>query len=92
MKYKLIVTKQFDRHLKKCLKRGLDENKLEDVINQLLEGKTLPKKYRQHRLNSKFRNCWECHVEPDWLLLWNQNEEELILLLIDTGTHSDIFG
>ncbi len=50
------------------------------------------KKYKPHKLNSRFNFAWECHIEPDWLLVWEQDDNELTLLLIDTGTHSDIFG
>ena len=47
--------------------------------------------YHPHKLSGRLANVWECHVSPDWLLLWEQNEEDLILLMIDTGTHSDVF-
>jgi addiction module toxin, relE/stbE family len=91
MKYRLNVTGQFKKSLKLCLKRGYDRSLLEHVIELLVEGEKLPAKYKAHRLNSKFNYCWECHVTPDWLLLWEQNDDELTLLLVNTGTHSDIF-
>ncbi len=52
----------------------------------------LPEEYRPHKLVGKYSGKWECHIEPDWLLVWDKNDSELILLLLDTGTHSDIFG
>lgn len=91
MKYKLKTTNQFDKQLKKCLKRGYNEVDLETVLGYILEGKMLPAKYKQHRLSSKFNHCWECHINPDWLLLWEEYEDSLTLLLLQTGTHSDIF-
>lgn len=91
MRYRLKTTKQYDKQLKKCLKRGYDESKLKAVVNSLVEGRELHLRHRAHRLSSKFDCCWECHITPDWLLLWEYNEDELILLLLQTGTHSDIF-
>jgi mRNA interferase YafQ len=49
------------------------------------------KSYKPHILSGKYAGIWECHIEPDWLLLWKQNDTELTLLLLDTGTHSDVF-
>lgn len=53
---------------------------------------SLPPSYRPHKLSGQYQNAWECHIEPDWLLIWEQNDEELILLFVNTGTHSDLFG
>lgn len=53
---------------------------------------TLPAEYRPHKLSGKYQGNWECHIEPDWLLIWQQKDLDLILLMVDTGTHSDIFG
>lgn len=92
MKYRLKTTNRFDKQLKQCLKRGYNEHFLEEVLEYILDGRPLPRKYKQHRLNSKFANCWECHITPDWLLLWQEYEDELTLLLLETGTHSDVFG
>lgn len=69
MKFRLKTTNQFDKQLKKCLKRGYRESELETVLEYILDGKKLPAKYKQHRLSSKFNFCWECHIAPDWLLL-----------------------
>ncbi|MDD5839394.1 MAG: type II toxin-antitoxin system YafQ family toxin [Bacteroidales bacterium] len=90
--YKIEYTNKFKRSLKRCYKRGLDVEALRDVIRLLSETGTLSEKYRPHKLGGKWNSAWECHIEPDWLLIWEQNDTELILLLIDTGTHSDLFG
>lgn len=90
--YEIKYTSQFKKKLKLCNKRGLDMSKLANVLNILSRGETLPAQYRQHKLSGNFVDCWECHIQPDWLLIWKQNDTELLLLLVDTGTHSDIFG
>ena len=92
MSYNLSYSNKFKRALKKCYKRGLDVEKLRGVIRILVEKGSLPALYRPHRLSGKFCGAWECHIEPDWLLVWEQNDTELTLLMIETGTHSDIFG
>lgn len=91
MKYSIEYSRKFQRDLKKCYKRGLDIEKLRNVINKLAETGTVPAEYRPHKLSGRFKRAWECHIEPDWLLVWEQNDTELILLLLQTGTHSDIF-
>ncbi len=89
--YEIRRTNSFKKAFKRCIKRGLNIKALETVIDILSTTGKLPSKYRPHRLNAKFNFAWECHIEPDWLLVWQQNDEELTLLLIDTGSHSDIF-
>ena len=89
--YKITYTKQFKKSLKLCLRRGLNADLLNTVLNMLSEGGRLPMKYKPHKLKGKYNECWECHIQPDWLLVWQQNDKELNLLLIDTGSHSDIF-
>ena len=91
MRYKVSTTKRFDRAVKKCVKRGLDLSKLKKVVLLLEEFGCLPDTYRPHKLKGKYIGLWECHISPDWLLVWNQNDEQLTLLFIDTGSHSDIF-
>lgn len=90
--YKVITTNKFEKSLKRCVKRGLDIGKLNTVLKELSDTGTLPSEYRPHKLSGKFKGNWECHIEPDWLLVWEQRDAELILLLIDTGSHSDLFG
>lgn len=90
--YKVTTTHKFEKSLKKCIKRGLNVRKLNTVLEKLSDTGSLPPEYRPHKLTGKYQGQWECHIQPDWLLVWQQNDEKLILLLIDTGTHSDIFG
>ena len=92
MRYSLLYSNKFKKSLKKCVKRGLDVGKLKIAIELLTENGALPSKYKPHKLSGKFEGNWECHIEPDCLLIWSQKDEELTLLMIDTGTHSDIFG
>jgi len=65
---------------------------LNKALKELSDNGTLPPEYRPHKLTGKYQGNWECHIQPDWLLVWEQRDSELILLLIDTGSHSDIFG
>ena len=89
--YKLTYTKQYRKSVKLCQKRGYNLALLEEVLLILeIKGK-LPAKYNPHKLTGTFKNCWECHITPDWLLIWQQNDKELVLLFLDTGTHSDLF-
>lgn len=90
--YDIIYSNRFKKSLKKCFKRGLDVEKLRHALNILTETGTMPSKYRPHKLSGAYSGAWECHIEPDWLLVWEQNDTQLVLLLIDTGSHSDIFG
>lgn len=89
--YELVYTTQFKRSLKRCAKRGLDLSLLKEVVEILRQGDALPERYKAHRLSGKFARCWECHIQPDWLLLWEIYDRELRLILLDTGTHADIF-
>ena len=91
MSYSIQYSTKFKKSLKKCYKRGLNVETLREIINELSSTGTLPPKYRPHKLSGNYEGAWECHIEPDWLLIWQQNDTELILLLIDTGTHSDLF-
>lgn len=91
MKYRLQTTKRFDKALRLCNKRGYDIKKLYKAIELLVETGSLPPKYRPHILHGNHANEWEAHIGPDWLLIWEQNDEELTLLMLTTGTHSDLF-
>ena len=90
-------TSQFKASFKLAKKRGLDISLLEDVVNQLMEDKLLDEKYHNHQLVGNFKDVWECHIQPDWLLLYLKEYDEnikknvLVLTLVNTGTHSDIF-
>ena len=68
---------------------------LADIVKRLAKNETLPEKYRVHKLENYSQasgTVMECHVQPDWLLVWTQNNNKLTLTLTDTGTHSDLFG
>lgn len=91
MKYQLDYSKRFVKALKKCQKRGLDVERLRKVISMLENTGSLPPEYRPHKLSGDYADCWECHVQADWLLIWKQDDERLVLLMLDTGTHSDLF-
>ncbi len=92
MKYTIQLSSRFKKQYKLCMKRGLDDTKLEEVLNILSETGSLPPQYKPHKLSNDYEGAWECHIQPDWLLVWKQNDTELILLLIATGTHSDLFN
>ena len=91
MSYRVFTTKKFDRSFKKCIRRGLDIAKFEEVVSVLRETGSLPSVYRPHKLSGKYSGYWECHIQSDWLLIWEQNDMELTLVFIDTGSHSDLF-
>ncbi|MBR3363127.1 MAG: type II toxin-antitoxin system YafQ family toxin [Bacilli bacterium] len=93
VKYKIRYTNDFKKNYKKVKKQGKDVHKLKDVIIKLANGLQLEEKYKNHILiNSKhYKNCGECHIEPDWLLVYQYIDNELILVLIATGSHSELF-
>ncbi len=91
MKYKVIPSKRFQKDMKRCQKRGYDMQLIKEAIALLAANGTLPEQYRPHKLSGQFDGCWECHVKPDWLMIWEQNDMELTLLFLQTGTHSDLF-
>lgn len=92
MKYEIYYSNQFKRSFKKCIKRGYDVKLFEEVVSILAETGMLPAKYKPHKLSGNWGGLWECHIQPDWWLIWEQRDNELILILTDTGTHSDLFG
>lgn len=81
----------FKKDYKRIKKRGYDIRLLEEVISMLAEQKRLPEKYRDHALLGEFASCRECHITPDWLLIYKVSNEELVLYLTRTGAHSDLF-
>ena len=91
MSYFLRTTKRFDKSVEKMKKRGLPMDDLRHVISLLMQTGTLPAQYRPHKLSGNLKGKWECHIKSDWLLVWEQHDEELLLIMIDTGSHSDIF-
>ena len=91
MVYELIKTSRFKAGVKLARKRGLDISLLEEVIEKLRLDQPLEAKHHNHELSGKFKGVWECHIQPDWLLLYLKDNGVLVLTLVDTGTHSDIF-
>ncbi len=89
--YKISFTNKFKKDYKLCKKRGYDIALLEEVISLLAKNGKLPSKYKPHILKGNYDGLWECHLKPDWLLIWLQDDNELTLLLTNTGTHSDLF-
>lgn len=90
-KYKIITTNQFKKDVKIAVKRGYNLKLLENVIDTLAKGENLPAKNKDHSLKGNLKEFRECHISPDWLLIYKIKESELILLLVNTGSHSDLF-
>lgn len=93
MKYTVDFTSKFKKQHKKLKKQGKDINKLKKVILMLANGEELPVEYRNHSLTNDnyYHNCFECHIEPDWLLVYKIDNDVLVLLLYATGSHSELF-
>ncbi len=89
---KLVATAKFRKDYKRIKKRGYDLSLLEDVLDQLLQEKTLEQKYRDHALIGNYIGFRECHIQPDWLLIYAVSESELILTASRTGTHSALYS
>ena len=91
MSYIIRYSSNFKKAYKRCKKRGLDMLLLKEVIRILSEEGKLPPTYHAHTLQGKYKDLWECHIQPDWLLIWEQTDKEFILYFLSTGTHSDLF-
>lgn len=91
MNYRIEVTKQYLKDLKLARKRNLDESKLNDIIKKLSSGEKLPPKNKDHPLINNYKNCRECHISPDWLLIYRRSDTLQIVSLLRTGSHSDLF-
>lgn len=92
MKYELALTGKFKKSLKLAKKRGLDLSLLDGVVENLLNGIPLETRYKDHELKGKYMGFRECHIQLDWLLIYLIENDVLILTLVDTGTHSDLFN
>lgn len=90
MKYELIITSSFKRDYKKILKRKYDVTLLDDIVNKLQNGEKLPDNNRDHALSGNWKGYRECHILPDWLLVYKISDEQLVLSLTRTGSHSDL--
>ena len=87
----IITTSAFDRDYKKKKKRGYNLKLLQEVVEKLANEEVLPDKYRNHQLIGNYVGYMECHIRPDWLLIYKIEKNKLILTLSRTGTHSDLF-
>lgn len=94
IKYNIKRSNNFKKQYKKVVKQGKDISKMAYVIEVLACGKELDFKYKDHSLNDNkyYKGCRECHIEPDWLLIYKIVNNELILYLVETGSHSDLFN
>lgn len=88
----VVWTSQFKRDYKSAMRRHLDISLLDDIIRRLAHGETLPPKNKDHALVGRWHGYRECHVRPDWLLIYRLENDVLVLALARTGTHSDLFG
>ena len=89
--YTLKPTTKFQKDLKRAAKRGYDLSLITEVIALLASGQSLPEKHLDHSLKGNYKDCRECHITPDWLLIYRIKEDTLFLYLTRTGTHSDLF-
>ena len=93
IKYQIRYTSEFKKNYKKIKKQGRDVQKLINFVSKLANGLELEEKYKNHLLidSKNYKVCGECHIEPDWLLVYRYVDNELILILIATGSHSELF-
>ncbi len=92
MKYQIKISKKYKKQVKLIKKRGYKLSLMEEVVDTLASGLPLDKKYKDHKLEGNFKGCRECHITPDWLLIYEIFEDNLILYLTSTGTHDDLFN
>lgn len=91
MKYEILATGRFTKDLKTIMKRGYNIQLLQDVVSLLASGSPLPEKNKDHALSGNWTRHRECHITPDWLLVYKIDDDILVLTLTRTGTHSDLF-
>lgn len=92
MEYTVIISNQFKKDFRRCIKRGLDMKLITDAMDLLKATGKLPAEYHPHPLKGGHKGQWECHIQPNWLMTWEQHDRELTLLFLETGTHADLFG
>ncbi|MBQ5610384.1 MAG: type II toxin-antitoxin system YafQ family toxin [Fibrobacteraceae bacterium] len=91
-KYQIRITKKFKKSVKRATKRGKRIQKLKDIVETLAKGEELSSAYKDHALTGNWIGHRELHIEPNWLLIYKIEENILILELVDTGSHADLFG
>ena len=87
----IIRSNRFIKDLRLAIRRGFKIELLEDVVNRLANQEELPAKFHDHPLFGNYKDFRECHIQPDWLLIYSVDDEELELYLFRTGTHSDLY-
>ena len=92
MLFNVKTTGKFDRDIKLAKRRGLNEDDLFAVVKKLADGEILPEKCRDHALKGDFVGKRECHINPDWLLIYKKEKTIQLITLIRTGTHADLYG
>lgn len=92
MSREIVWTTRFKKDYRLAMKRHLDIDQLDNIIRALSRGETLPEKNKDHELSGNWIGHRECHIQPDWLLVYRIDDDVLVLTLARTGTHSDIFG
>ena len=92
MQYELILTGKFKKSLKLAKRRGLNLELLDEVVTMLQKNIPLEEKYRDNELKGKYQGFRECHIQPDWLLIYLKENDVLTLTLVDTGSHADLFN
>ena len=91
MAYQVVLSTRFKKEFRRCIKRGLNMRLITDAMNMLEATGSLPAKYKPHKLSGDMDGIWECHIQPNWLMTWEQNDQQLTLLFLQTGTHADLF-
>jgi mRNA interferase YafQ len=91
MKYVIRRTNEFKKNLKSLIKSKYNMSALEEIVDLLASGNPLPAKNRDHNLSGNWIGYRECHITPDWLLVYKTDNHQLVLTLVRTGTHSNVF-
>ena len=92
MKREIIQTSKFKKDLKLAIKRGHNIDLLDEIVALLVKGEPLPEKNRDHDLKGNYKGFRECHITPDWLLVYKITEDKLVVVLTRTGSHADLFN
>lgn len=89
--FSIEYTNQFKKDLKRCKKQGRDMRAIYTVISILKKEGSLPKDYKPHKLKGPYKGKWECHIQADWLLVWEQDNQALRMIMTNTGSHAELF-
>ena len=89
--YELVPSSKFKKDLKTCLKRGCKKEDIKIVLDYLTESGQVPSEYKPHKLEGEYKGLWECHIKPDWLLIYDRQKSIKLIGLARTGRHKDLF-